>query len=251
MAKELNINDVSLPEDITTVVPSDLAMVVPPEVHSGLQNAIQWLVDLVHTLGYPGIFIMTFLESTFVPIPSEITMIPVGYLVQQGHMNLFLALFCSITGTIGGALFNYYLAYHYGRRFMYAYGKYFFFGHDKMEKLDKFFIKHGEISTFTGRLVPGLRHFISFPAGLAHMDLKKFCIYTGAGGAIWMSTLMGVGYLIGGKKALIKQYMPYVTAGAVGTVVVLIVIYVVWHRYKKKRAQAAAALKEGTPDGLA
>ncbi|MDX1975462.1 MAG: DedA family protein [Rickettsiales bacterium] len=220
---EITLSDVPLPDDI---------VVIHEGVGTGIQHMIQWLVDVVHTLGYPGIFIMTFLESTFMPIPSEVTMIPAGYLVQQGQMNLFLVLLCSITGTIGGALFNYYIAYHYGRRFINAYGKYFFFGPDKMEKLDKFFYSHGEISTFTGRLVPGLRHFISFPAGLAKMDLKKFCIYTGVGGAIWMSTLVGVGYLIGGNKKLIKTYMPYVSGGVIVLVILMIVVYI-WRKRNK------------------
>ena len=233
--KELTINDVKLPDDLSAV-PADLAVVVPPEVHSGLQHAIGWLVDFVHTLGYPGIFIMTFLESTFVPIPSEVTMIPAGYLVQQGHMNLFLVLIASILGTLGGALANYYIAYHYGRRFLYAFGKYFFFGHDKMEKLDLFFARHGEISTFTGRLVPGLRHFISFPAGLAKMDLKKFCIYTGVGGAIWMSVLIGVGYFIGGNKEQIRKYMPYVTLVTVAALALMISIYV-WRKRRAKQLE--------------
>jgi membrane protein DedA with SNARE-associated domain len=202
----------------------------------------EWLVEFVHGFGYVGIFIMTFLESTFFPIPSEVTMIPAGYLVHQGEMNLFWVLFFSITGTIGGALFNYYIAFHYGRRFLYAYGKYFFFGHDKMDKLDRFFARHGEISTFTGRLVPGLRHFISFPAGLAHMDLKKFCIYTGTGGAIWMATLVGVGYFIGGNKMLIRQYMPYVTTVAIVSVFLLIVCYI-WYRRRQTQAAKMAAAK--------
>jgi len=235
MVKELNITDVPLPEDLTAV-PPDIAVVVPMEVHTGLQHAVQWLVDFVHTLGYPGIFIMSFLESTFVPIPSEITMIPAGYLVQQGHMSMFWVLLASITGTIGGALANYFIAYYYGRRFLYAFGKYFFFGHDKMEKLDRFFASHGEISTFTGRLVPGLRHFISFPAGLAHMDLKKFCLYTGAGGALWMATLVGVGYVIGGNKEEIRRYMPYVTAVAISAVVAMITFYMWHHRRRKGKA---------------
>ncbi len=217
-------------------------------VGSTLQQAAEWLVHFVHMLGYPGIFIMCFLESTFMPIPSEVTMIPAGYLVQQGEMNLFIVLFCSITGTIGGAVFNYYIALHYGRRFLYAYGKYLLFDHDKMEKLDRFFASHGEISTFTGRLIPGLRHFISFPAGLAHMDFKKFCFYTGAGGAIWMTTLLAVGYFIGGNKELIRQYMPYVTTAAIASVVLMIAIYV-WHKRRKHRLARQTAKEES--DGVA
>lgn len=219
----------------------------------GLQAASEWLVHFVHTLGYPGIFIMTFLESTFVPIPSEVTMIPAGYLVQQGEMSLFWVLFASITGTIGGALANYYIALHFGRRILLHYGKYFFFDQEKMYKLDRFFARHGEISTFTGRLIPGLRHFISFPAGLAHMDIKKFCIYTGAGGAIWMVTLTMVGYLIGGNKHMLRQYMPYITTACVVAVVLLITVYM-WHHRRKKNALPAAANttnNTGGTDGLA
>lgn len=218
---EKTIADVPLPEDLA---------VLHETVSGPLQQTLLWLVDFVHTLGYPGIFIMTFLESTFMPIPSEVTMIPVGYLVQQGHMNLYLALFFSITGTVGGALFNYWLAVRYGRSLVMCYGKYFLFGTDKMEKLDRFFANHGEISTFTGRLIPGLRHFISFPAGLAKMDLKKFTIYTTAGGALWMSTLIAVGYIIGGSKEQIRAYMPYVTGGCIAAVILMVSFYVWRHR---------------------
>ena len=126
-----------------------------------MESFAEWLVEIVRWAGYMGIFIMTFLESTFVPIPSELTMMPVGVLVQAGEMNLALVLAISIIGAVSGAIFNYYIAFHYGRRFLYAYGKYIFFTHERMEMLDRFFASHGEISTFTGRLIPGCG--ISFP----------------------------------------------------------------------------------------
>jgi membrane protein DedA with SNARE-associated domain len=197
-----------------------------------MEQIAQFFVDFVKMFGYAGIFIMTFLESTFMPIPSEVTMIPAGYLVHQGEMSLFWVLFASITGTICGSVAMYFIAASLGRKFLYAYGKYMFFNRDKMTKLDSFFASHGEISIFTARLIPGVRHVISFPAGLAHMNLKKFCIYTGAGGSIWMATLVLVGYLIGGNKELIKHYKPYVTSAAVATVVLLVVAYV-WNHRKK------------------
>ena len=196
----------------------------------------QWLVDFVHEFGYLGIFVMAFLESTFVPIPSEVTMVPAGYLVHQDQMNAFLVLFSAITGAIGGSLANYYIAYHYGRRFLYAYGRYLFFNHDKMEKLDKFFASHGEISTLTGRLIPGLRHVISFPAGLAHMDVKKFCMYTGVGGGLWMLTLVLVGYVIGGNEELVKNTMPYVVGIAILGVAALVMLYIRHHRKNSNTA---------------
>lgn len=199
-----------------------------------LEAFAEWLVEFVHRFGYFGIFVMTFLESTFVPIPSEVTMIPAGYLVHQGQMNGPIILITAILGAVGGSIANYYIAYYYGRRFLYAYGKYLFFNHEKMGKLDSFFASHGEISTLTGRLIPGLRHVISFPAGLAHMDLKKFSLYTGIGGGIWMAILIMVGYLIGGNKERVHHYMPYVTAASIMGVVGLVVLYVWHHRRKAK-----------------
>ncbi len=199
-----------------------------------MEAIAEWLVHFVHSFGYGGIFVMTFFESTFVPIPAELTMVPAGYLVQQGQMNAVLVMIISVSGAITGSIANYYIAYHYGRRFLYAYGKYFFFGHDKMEKLDAFFASHGEISTLTGRLVPGLRHFISFPAGLAHMNLKKFILYTTVGGGLWMGVLVFLGYLIGGNKALVRHYTPYVTGAAIMGVAIMIVVYIKHHNGKSK-----------------
>lgn len=202
-----------------------------------MEEIAQWLVDIVRLFGYPGLFFMAFLESTFVPIPSEATVIPAGYLIHQGEMAFVPAITVSILGAVAGALFNYALAYYLGRRFFVAYGKYMFFGPDRMKQLDNFFASHGEISMLTGRLVPGVRHVIAFPAGLAHMNLKKFCIYTGIGGGLWMSILLLLGYLIGGNKALVKQNTPYVVAAAVVFAAFMIAGYVFRHLKAKKRAE--------------
>lgn len=193
---------------------------------------VEWLVEFVHDFGYAGIFIMTFLESTFVPVPSEVTMIPAGYLIHEGKMNFFMVFFASIAGTIGGSYFNYWIAAHYGRRFLNRFGKYMLLSHEKMEKMDKFFAIHGDVSIFTGRLIPGLRHFISFPAGLARMNIKKFCFYTAAGGGIWMLTLIAVGYVVGGNKELVKHYMPYVVAGFIAGAFIVVMLYMRNHRRK-------------------
>lgn len=218
-----------------------------------MEELASWLVKFVHEFGYLGIFIMAFLESTFVPIPSEVTMIPAGYLIHEGKMNFWLVFVGATAGAVGGAVANYFIAYYYGRRFLYAFGKYMFFDHAKMEKLDKYFALHGEISTFTGRLIPGLRHVISFPAGLAHMDLKKFSIYTGVGGGLWMVTLILVGYLIGGNPELVHKYMPYVTGVVVFSVIVMIGLYVRSNRRKKKALEATmTTTKElGETNGVA
>jgi len=197
-----------------------------------METFASWLVDMVQSFGYLGLFVTMFFGNALVPIPVEAIMIPAGYLVQQGEMNLFLVLVSAIVGDIAGSLFSYYIALHFGRRFFYAYGKYVFLKPETMEKLDKFFASHGEISVLTGRLVPGLRHFMAFPAGLSHMNVKKFAAYTGIGGGLWMATLILVGYLIGDNKALVKHYMTYVEAVVIIGVAAMIILYMRHHRKK-------------------
>jgi membrane protein DedA with SNARE-associated domain len=206
-------------------------------------HVVGLLVALVEHLGIWGIFIMTFLESTFMPIPSEITMIPAGYLIQQGKMDLWGVLIASIVGTIGGAYFNYWIARKYGRGLFIRYGKYFMMTPAKLAKLESFFEKHGSISTFIGRLIPGIRHYISFPAGLAQMDVKKFVIYTALGGAIWMSVLIALGYHIGENKELMTVYMPIIKGCMLLAIIVIGVVYI-WRN--KKAAKKLLANQEGS-----
>ena len=198
-----------------------------------LATLAQWLVDAVQDIGYPGLFLAMALGNMLVPIPVEAVMIPAGYLVQQGEMSLPVVMGVVIAGDICGSVFSFYIAYHFGRKFLYTFGRYFFFGPSKVEMLDKFFAGHGEVSVLTGRLVPGLRHFMAFPAGLSHMNVKKFTAYTGIGGGLWMGVLVWVGYLIGGNKALVRHYMPYVEGAAIVGVIVMIIFYVQHHRKKK------------------
>lgn len=199
-----------------------------------MEQLAEWLVNLIDIIGYPGVFIAMFLGNALVPIPVEVVMIPAGYLVQQGQLHLSLLLLFGIAGDVGGSLFGYYLAAHFGRKVILAFGKYIFLNDTKMAMLEKFFADHGEISVLTGRLTPGLRHFMAFPAGLSHMHLKKFTVYTGVGGGIWMAVLIWIGYVIGGNKALVKHYLPYITGAAVCVVVVMIVFYIMHHQRRKK-----------------
>lgn len=202
-----------------------------------LHTFLEWLVHFVEEMGYFGIFFMTFIESTFVPIPAEATMLPAGYLVHQGKLNFWLVLLSSVVGTVGGAYFNYWLAKKYGRGLFDRYGKYLMMTPAKMKKLENFFEKHGAISTFTGRLLPGLRHYISFPAGLAQMRIAPFVSYTALGGGIWMFILLVVGYKIGENQELAKIYMPWIKAGTLGALVFGLGLYL-WIRHRKHKKQA-------------
>lgn len=191
------------------------------------------IVWFVESLGYFGVFIMTFIESTFIPIPAEITLIPAGYLVHKGEMNGILVLLVSTIGTLAGSTANYYIAYFFGRRLFTKKGKYFFMNQSKLEKIEKFFASHGAISVFTGRFLPGIKHFISFPAGLAKMDIKSFCVYTLLGGAIWCAILISLGYLIGENEFLIKKYLKQVNFVLL-ILVSAIIAYYIWKRNSKK-----------------
>jgi membrane protein DedA with SNARE-associated domain len=199
-----------------------------------VETLAEWLVETVQGFGYVGLFITMFFGNALVPIPVEAIMIPAGYLVEQGEMNMGAVMASTIAGDILGSLFSYFIALHFGRRFLYAYGKYFFFTRERIEKLDKFFASHGQISVLTGRLMPGLRHFMAFPAGLSHMDVRKFVVYTGVGGGLWMATLLLVGYLIGGNKELVKHDMPYIETGIIICVVTMIIAYIRRHRRRER-----------------
>jgi len=192
------------------------------------------IVSYIGDMGYMGIFLLMFLESTFFPFPSEIIMVPAGYLAYQGQMNMYAIVFVGIVGSVLGALLNYYLAMIFGRKFILKYGKYFFIKEETLAKLDTFFAKHGEISTFTGRLIPGIRQLISLPAGLANMNIFKFSFFTALGAGIWVVVLVAIGYLVGSNEALISEYMKSATVIALVCVVLITVFYVMRNKRRKE-----------------
>ena len=193
-----------------------------------LGSVVDFIVQTVGSLGYLGIFIMMFLESSFFPFPSEVVMIPAGYLAYKGEMNIYIAIVVGILGSLAGALFNYYLAIKFGRKFLIKYGKYFFIKEPTIVKMEEFFKSHGHISTFSGRLIPAVRQYISFPAGLARMNLFIFCIYTSLGAGIWVIILTLLGYFLGGNEALIKEYLHTIV------IVILVLLAVLGFAYYKR-----------------
>ena len=192
------------------------------------------IVGYIGDMGYWGIFLLMFLESTFFPFPSEIIMIPAGYLAFKGEMNVYIVVLVGILGSVGGALFNYYLAMHFGRKFILKYGKYFFIKEETLDKLEAFFVKHGELSTFNGRLIPGIRQLISLPAGLARMNIARFSLYSALGAGIWVIVLVALGYLLGSNEELISEYLKTATVIALISVVFITIFYIVRHKRRKE-----------------
>jgi membrane protein DedA with SNARE-associated domain len=184
------------------------------------------IVELVKDFGYFGIFIMMFLESTFFPFPSEVAMIPSGYLAYKGEMNLVLVIVVGVLGSLAGAVFNYYLAKRYGRKGILKFGKYLFFDEEKLNKMELFFKKHGSFSTLTSRLIPGIRQFISLPAGLAKMPMKPFLLYTTIGAGAWVIILTLLGYFIGGNRELIDSYLNQIIISVVLLIVIATLVYI-------------------------
>lgn len=191
-----------------------------------LHEIIDFIVKTVGDLGYWGIFMMMFLESSFFPFPSEVVMIPAGYLAYKGEMNLFLAVFAGIAGSLAGAVFNYFLAMRFGRVFIQRYGKYVLIKEETLQKMEDFFAKHGHISTFSGRLIPAVRQYISLPAGLAKMNLLKFSLYTSLGAGIWVLILALLGYFIGHNQELISEYLRIIIVAILVLLAIFILIYV-------------------------
>jgi membrane protein DedA with SNARE-associated domain len=191
---------------------------------------VQWLLDTIGAMGYPGIFLLMAMESSVIPVPSELVMPPAGYLAFQGEMNVAVAILCGTLGSLVGAYANYFASHYLGRPLILKYGKYVLIPPDKFKRVERFFLQHGEISTFIGRLLPVVRHLISIPAGISGMNHLRFCTYTLLGAGIWCSILTGIGYVIGENQQLIMQYAHKAVAWVVLFSIALIGAYVWWQR---------------------
>ncbi|MHB1676480.1 MAG: DedA family protein [Sulfuriferula sp.] len=195
-----------------------------------LHTFVNWILATVHGWGYIGIFILMALESTVFPIPSELVLIPAGYLAFQHKMSLVLILLSATAGCLTGGLINYAFALWVGRPFLERWGKYFFVRPALLHKTDQFFQNYGKISTFTGRLIPGIRHLISLPAGLTHMNLFTFAGYTLLGAGLWSSVLTLIGYFIGGNESLIHRYLHIVSIVVISLAILIFIAYWMWQR---------------------
>jgi membrane protein DedA with SNARE-associated domain len=195
-----------------------------------LHEFIAWILATVQDWGYTGIFVLMALESTVLPVPSELVLIPAGYLAHQGQMNFWLIVLASTLGSLAGASFNYAAAMWVGRPFLERWGRYFFVRPELLHKTDAFFVRHGAVSTFTGRLIPGIRHLISIPAGLTRMNVGAFAFYTGLGAGVWSLVLTLFGYFLGGNEALIREYQHFITVGVIAFVTLVISGYWWWNK---------------------
>jgi membrane protein DedA with SNARE-associated domain len=203
-------------------------------VGAWLEALIDGIVGLVQSWGYTGIFVMMLVESSFVPFPSEVALIPAGYLASQGKMDPVLAVLAGVCGSLGGALINYGLALWLGRGFLAwlaRFGRWFALGQHHLDASERYFQSHGEITTFVGRLIPGIRQLISIPAGLSRMNLFKFLLYTSLGAGLWSAVLVVVGFLAGESEEIWRPLLQQATVWLVAGMVLLVAAYLALHRW--------------------
>lgn len=207
-----------------------------------LESFIQWLLDRFRDIGYPGIIVLMAVESSIIPLPSELVMPPAGYLAAKGEMSLPLVIVCGVFGSVLGALANYGVAAWLGRAFVHRMGRYVLVSERSLERSERFFAAHGEISTFVARMLPVIRHLISLPAGLARMRLPRFVSFTALGSGIWCTVLTLIGWTIGRKEDVlmgalnveVRREAEHAMTIIVPTLVVLTIAYVVWSRRRRK-----------------
>ena len=199
---------------------------------------------LLNNLTYPNILLLMLLESTVVPVPSELVVAPAAYHAASGSLNVFLVVLFATIGAAIGASINYFVALYVGRPVVYKFanskwGKMCLLNQEKVEKSERYFDDHGIVATLTGRLIPGIRHLISIPAGLARMNYGKFLLYTTIGAGAWHSILAALGWYLHSivpEEELddaIERYNHYIVL-AIVAIVLLAAAYFVLKHYRKK-----------------
>lgn len=206
-----------------------------------LGDLINWLIESISALGYGGLVLLMAIESSILPLPSELVMPPAGYLAAKGRMDPWLAVAAGTLGSVLGAVVNYYMALWIGEPVLRRFGKYVLISEKSLNRTEAYFARHGEISTFVGRLLPVIRHLISIPAGLARMNLGRFAFFTALGAGIWCSVLTYIGWFVGTHEAQLREtayqamahhiLVKFILPG----LVLLIAVYVVWHRRRRAR----------------
>ncbi len=197
------------------------------------------ILNLFSSLDYISVMILMAIESSFVPLPSEVILPPAGWLASKGELSILGVILMATLGSLLGALFNYFLAKTLGRKIIYRlarspFAKFFLITEEKLMASEEYFRAHGKSSTFIGRLVPGVRHLISIPAGLAKMNLRDFMGYTMAGAFIWSAILTVLGYWFGANQAQIKNYYHFIALIGGGIFLLFVVYLIVKTKNKPK-----------------
>ena len=193
------------------------------------------VIHLIESLGYWGIFLGMTIESACIPLPSEVIMPLAGFVVYEGKMSLIGITVVGVLGNLVGSLIAYFVGFKGGRPFLEKYGKYVLISHNKLEMAHNWFEKYGHEAVLISRMLPIIRTFISFPAGIAEMDLKKFTIYTLLGSIPWVLALGYIGVILGPNWNMIEKYFRYmdIVIGIGLAIFIAYLIYKYWYKDRK------------------
>lgn len=193
----------------------------------------------VASAGYPGLFLMVLIESTVVPVPSELVLPFAGNLAYEGEMNLWLVFLVNSTGALVGSGLSYWFGAAGGKPFLLKYGKYFLVRPADIERTEKFFTSHGRATVLIGRFLPVIRHIISIPAGVARMPLRAFFLQTFIGSTLWGGCLILLGYELGPRWEAIATQLKKVDL-FIGIGIILLVLAIVARFVLRRRRERAA-----------
>lgn len=207
---------------------------------------MSFITALLSQLNYGTIFFLMLLESTVIPVPSELVVAPAAYHAAAGNLNIWLVILFSTLGADVGATINYLAGWYLGRPIIYKFanskwGRACLLNQEKVEKSEKYFDKHGMVATITGRLLPGIRHLISIPAGLAKMNYWKFLLYTTIGAGAWHSILAFLGHYMHSfvpENQLhdkILEYGEYIKIGLIALVIIACIYFIAKWYIRKNR----------------
>lgn len=207
---------------------------------------MNWITSLLGNLNYGTVFFLMMLESTVIPVPSELVVSPAAYHAAGGNMNIWLVILFSTLGADLGATINYVVAYFVGRPVVYKFansklGHLCLLNQQNVEKSEKYFYDHGMVATITGRLIPGIRHLISIPAGLAKMPYMWFLLYTTLGAGVWNCILAALGWYLHAivpesqLNDKIMEYGDYIKWTIIALVLVAVAYFAIKHYIKKKK----------------
>lgn len=199
----------------------------------------QWILDFINSAGYLGLFGAMFIEGIITPVPSELIVPFAGHLASIGEMDIVLVVLAATFGSTAGSTVSFFLAQKLGRPFFKRYGKYIAVDDEVMDKADRFFANRGKVSVLIGQIVPGIRSIISYPAGIAKMDLKLFLLLTFTGGLIWNTILAIVGYQLGDQWMTFWQSLEGWDLVILVGLAIAVVSYLLWSRKRKKTRKAA------------
>lgn len=195
----------------------------------------KWILEMIYSMGYFGIVLLMFIENVFPPIPSEYIMPLAGFLVAEDKFSLFGVVFAGTLGSVLGAFPLYFFGKKVGekgmKRFAERHGKWLTLSPEDVERSNQWFDKYGASAVFFCRLVPGIRSFISIPAGINKMNLAPFIFYTTLGSAIWTTILALAGYFLRANFREVEEYLDYVSFAVFGSIILLYL----WRIFKSKK----------------